>query len=330
MVKHKGGNAVKGKLVLFAFMALFLMVSSVSWAQEFPTKPINILVGAGPGGSQDTSTRLIAKKAEKTLGQPIILNNNPGGAGVVALTITKNMKADGYNLVAVGNGVMICTPHLRKVEYAPEDFVPVLQYAESHIGLYVRGDSQWKTFKEFITYVRQNPDKINYTTPAVGSGMHIAMEYISAQEKGLKWTLVPYTVGDPIVPLLGNHVQATSGSIAPTSIPHLKSGTLRLLAVYSDKRLKMFPDVPTIKELGYDFAWDNKSLLLAPKATSPAIVTKLEDILRKAAADPEYVKTIEGMLMDPTYMSSADVKKYITTLNPRMAKLISQLNIPKE
>jgi tripartite-type tricarboxylate transporter receptor subunit TctC len=315
-------------IVLFGL--LFLVTVSLSFAQEFPTKPVNVIVGAGPGGAIDTSTRVLGRKSEKILGQPVILTNNSGGAGVVALTLLKSQKPDGYNLVGLSNTSLVVTPHLRNVAYTPDDFTPIVQYAENHSGLYVRGDSPWKTFKEFITFAKQNPDKVNYTTTTVGSGMHVAMEFMSAQEGGIKWTLVPYTTGDPIIPLLGNHVNACSSSIAPTGLPHLKSGSLRLLAVYGERRLKLFPDVPTLLELGYDYTWESKSLLMAPKGVSPALVKRLEDAFRQATADPEYIKTLEQMVIEPTYVGSDNTKKYFADAYPRFGKLIDRLKIPKE
>jgi tripartite-type tricarboxylate transporter receptor subunit TctC len=330
MKKWNKKNKIIGMQLFIFLFAVFLTTSSVSLAQEFPTKSINILIGGGPGGAQDTSVRLLAKQAEKILGQPLVLNNNAGGAGVVALTILKSQKPDGYSLMGGSNTILVATPHLRDVGYTPEDFVPILQYAANHSGLYVRGDSPWKTFKEFIAYVKQNPGKINYTTTTVGSGMHIAMEFVAAKEGGLKWTAVPYTTGDPVVPLLGSHVQAASTSIAPTTLPHIKSGTLRLLAVYADKRVKTFPDVPTLKELGYDYSWEGESILFAPKGTPAPVLKKLDDVFRQAASSPEFIKTLESMVIDPEYRNSADTKKRLADTYTRMGKIIDQLKIPKE
>jgi len=328
--QQKRGKLMGKRLFLFLFAIFFLMVSSVSMAQEFPTKPVNITISAGPGGSQDTSVRLLAKRAEKILGQPLILTNNAGGAGVVALTILKTQKPDGYDLVGGSNAMLVAIPHLRNVDYVPDDFVPILEYAQTSYGIYVRGDSPWKTLKELVAYAKQNPGKISYTTTSVGSGMHLGMEAVAATEGGLKWTAVPYLTGDPVIPLLGSHVQAAATTIAPTTLPHIKSGTLRILAVMSEKRVKMFPDLPTLKELGYDYSWEGESILFAPKGTPEPVLKKLDDAFKQATTDPEFVKTLESMVIEPTYRNSADTKKRIADTYTRMGKYINQFKIPRE
>ena len=231
---------------------------------EYPERPITIIVGFDPGAASDIMTRTIAAGAEKQLGKPIIIENKGGGGGSVALGIVANAKPDGYTLCAVPNVSMIDTALMQKVTYKPlKSFTPIVAHsAAEHTALLVKSDAPWKNFKEFIDYAKKNPGKVKYSTSGVGTGMHVAMEVI-AHKEGIKWVHVPFKGAAPATTaLLGGHVDACSAGIGYQ--PHVLSGALRILADHGLKRQAAFPNVPTLKELGYEFYNDTMHAIVGP------------------------------------------------------------------
>jgi tripartite-type tricarboxylate transporter receptor subunit TctC len=275
----------------------------------------------------DNSTRLLASAAEKFLGQPFVVTNNSGGAGSVGFGIVAKEKPDGYHLIGSQFGPLIWNAQFRTVTYKLEDFIPILQHSLAPIGLVVRADSPWKTLKEFVEYAKQNPGKVTYTAIGTGSPQHLAMEYIAKQE-GIQWILVPYPGGDPNYPLLGGHVTACSSGPALTAF--VKAGSLRLLAAYGERRMKVFPEVPTLRELGYDFIETLGFSILAPKGTPPSIVRKLEDAFRKGMDNSEFIRYVEKVGMEVSYRNSEDTKKFLEEAYVRAGKMVKELKIPKE
>jgi tripartite-type tricarboxylate transporter receptor subunit TctC len=324
-MKQKGWK--RGKMV-FVFGFLFILVPVFSFAQQYPTKPINVLVGFAPGGTMDISTRVLASKAEKFLGQPFIISNNGGGGGSVALGIVAKERPDGYYLAGCTSTGLIRIPQFRPVPYKLEDFIPIMHFGAPQTGLVVKADSPWKTLRELVEYAKKNPGKVTYSSTGVGSPMHLAMEYVAKQE-GIQWTHVPYPGSTPaLTALMGGHVTAQSGSTE--WIPQVKAGEVRLLATHGEKRMKIFPDVPTFRELGYDFINETVFMAAAPKGTPSPIVKKLEEAFHKAMDDPEFIQTMERMEIEITYRNSEDTKKYLEEAYARLGKMIIELKIPKE
>jgi tripartite-type tricarboxylate transporter receptor subunit TctC len=276
----------------------------------------------------DISTRAIASKAEKFLGQPFLISNNGGGGGTVAAGIIAKQKPDGYNLLACTSTTLIRIPQYRTVTYSHNDFVPVMQHASTESGVAVRADSSFKTLKDLVEFAKKNPGKVSYSTLGVGSPMHLCMEYIAKQE-GVTWTHVPYGGSMPAVTaLLGGHVTAASASTEWK--PFVLEGRLRLLVTHGEKRMKVFPDVPTMKELGYDFYNDTTFLLVAPKGTPMPVVKKLEDAFQKAFADPEYLDILAKIDHVPAFRNSEETRKFLEVAYVVNGKWIAELKIPKD
>src|SRR5512135_3535768 len=300
-----------------------------AWGQSaYPTKPVNILISFSPGGVVDISTRALTAKAEKSLGQPFVLSNNGGGGGAVAAAIVSTQKPDGYNLLSCTSTTLIRIPQYRTVPYSLDDFVPIMQHASTESGLAVRADSPFKTLKDLVDYARKNPGKVTYSTLGIGSPMHLSMEFIAKQE-GITWTHVPYPGSMPsVTALLGGHVTATSASTEWK--PFVLDGTLRLLATHGLKRMQTFPNVPTMKELGYDFYNDTTFVIMAPKGTPMPIVKKLEDAFHKAFNDPDYHAVLARIDHVPAFRDSEDTMKFLKHAYEVNGKWIAELRIPKE
>lgn len=313
---------------LYGLLLSIILIPLSSPAQQYPTKPINMVVAFSPGGA-DFVTRVLANKTEKLLGQPFIISNNGAGGGSVALGVLAKERPDGYHLVSAMTTFLTLTPHFRAVPYRYQDFVPVMSYGSPSLGLAVKADSPWKTLKEFLDYAKQNPGKVTYSTGGAGTAMHIAMEYVGKQE-GIKWTHVPYPGGPAALPpLLGGHVTAafTGGT---DMLPHVQAGTVRPLVFNSEKRIKTYPNVPTFKELGYDVISETLSVILAPKGTPQAIVKKLQEVFQKGMDDPEFTQAMEKTVFEIKYRNSEEMTKYVEEAYVRLGKRVTELKIAKE
>jgi tripartite-type tricarboxylate transporter receptor subunit TctC len=323
--RRRNGWMTVSKLTILAVTLLLLPCSL--FAQKYPTKSINLIISSQTAGSHDMSTRTLATPAEKTLGQPFVVINKAEGAGSVALGILARARADGYYIGSAQSYNFTLIPLLRKVTYKLEDFVPVITFAKIPMVIAVRTDSGWNTFKDLVDYAKKNPGKITYSLSGISSAYYVTMEYIRHKE-GIEWAAMPYPSGNPYIPLLGKHVQVTASG--PTVLPNVKSGELRVLAVINAKRWKALPEVPTLKELGYDFSEESLFSIVVPKATPPAIVSKLHDAFQGALNDPGFVKYVENMGMEVSYMDSASSMKFLRQEKDNHSHLIKLLKIQTE
>ena len=320
-MKTHGMRIVNGFICGF----LLVLIPVVSFGQDFPTKPVNLIVTFAPGGTLDTSTRMLAAKAEQFLGQPVIVSNVGGGGGSVALAQVATKNPDGYTITSCTSTGLIRIPQLRDVPYGPADFIPVMHFCSVQSGVVVKSDSPYKTFKDLIEFARKNPGKVTYATSGAGSPMHMAMEFVAIKE-GIKGTHVPQTGGAPGLPaVLGGHVTAMSDSTE--WLPHVKEGSLRLLVTHGEARMKIFPDVPTLRDLGYDFINETVFMIAAPKGTPAPVIKKLDESFRKAMDDPQFIQTISNIAFEVSYRNSEDTKKYLDDAYIRFGEMIKNLGL---
>ncbi len=328
----KGENRMGSSSWWAVFLVFFFCLGLVperGFAQEkYPAKPINFLIGFPAGGTTDVCARPLVAAASKTLGQPIVIVNKPGGASAVAVATLKNEKPDGYTIGILGSGAVL-SQHMRKVPYdSAKDFTPIMQYAVYLYGLVVQADSPWKTFKEFIEYAKNNPGKIRYSTAGPGSPQHLVMERLALKEK-IKWTHIPFPGGGPAVTaLLGGHVEACSQTTEWKR--HVESGRLRLLAVYGEKRMIDFPNTPTLLDLGYDISAASLISIAGPKGVSPQIVEVLHPAFKKAMDDPDFIKVSRQLDQPAVYRSPEDLGKHLVKMNAELDELIRGLGIREE
>jgi tripartite-type tricarboxylate transporter receptor subunit TctC len=282
---------------VFIIMLLSLAFSAPAIA-AYPDRPITILVGFVPGGSMDLSTRALAKSAEKILGQPIVIENKPGGTGTVALASLLAQKHDGYTLCGTPSSVLIRVSQQQQVPFkAFTSFKPVIGFAEPQLGIVVKNDAPWKTLKEMTAEAAKHPGNFKYATTGMGSTTHAAVEEIAGKDK-LQLIHIPYKGSmEALTALLGGHVEFAS--LTSELVPAVKAGQARLLAVMSEKRSPKYPRVPTMKELGYGFTNDAVFAIVAPSDIDPAIAKKLEDAFIAAAKSREYLETLDRINMIP-------------------------------
>jgi len=275
----------------------FFALGSLALSQEFPTRPIEYIVGYPPGGVQDPQARGLSKALEKYLGQPMVVVNKPGVGGALALTYLANQKPDGYTLGQAAASVFIQIPFIEKVTYKIEDFCYLMGFGTQLHGLSVKADAPWKTFREFLDYAKKNPGKVKFATYSPVSTTCIVMDLI-AKEEGIDWTHIPYKGDGPsITALLGGHVDAIA--VANGQVPHLRQGTLRLLTIFNSEAFKEFPNVPSLKSLGYTFPMLSTMTAytgaIGPKGIKPEILRKLEDAFTKAAKDPVFLNVMDSL-----------------------------------
>jgi tripartite-type tricarboxylate transporter receptor subunit TctC len=296
--------------------------------EKYPTKPINFVIGYPAGGTTDVCARPLVMAASKILGQPIVVLNKPGGGSAVAVASLKIEKPDGYTIGVLPSGAVL-SQHMRQVPYdSVKDFTPIMQYAEYLIGLAVRSDSPWKTFKEFIDYAKANPGKVRYSTAGSGTPQHLVMERLALKEK-IKWTHIPFQGGGPAVTaVLGGHVEAVSQTTEWKA--HVESGRLRLLAVYEEKRMADFPNVPTLLDLGYDITAASLISIVGPKGLSPHIVGTLHGAFKKAMEDPDFIKVSRQVDQPSLYRGPADLAKHLVKMNEEVGGLIKSLGLREE
>lgn len=276
-----------------------LIYSGPTYA-AYPERPITILVGFVPGGSMDLSTRALAKSAEKILGQSVIIENKPGGTGTVALASLLSQKPDGYILCGTPSSVLIRVSQQQQVPFKPfTSFKPIIGFTEPQLGIVVKSDAPWKTLKDLAADAAKHPGKFKYATTGVGSTTHAAVEEIAAKDR-LQMIHIPYKGSmEALTALMGGHVEFAS--LTSELVPAVKAGQAKLLAVISEKRSPKYPDVPTMKELGYDFANDAVFAIVAPSDIDPAIAKKLEDAFAQAAKSKDYLETLDKINMIPVY-----------------------------
>jgi tripartite-type tricarboxylate transporter receptor subunit TctC len=283
-------------LVTTVCMIVFCVDTNIALAQEglFPSKPINLIIGAAPGAATELPTRALAKAAEKFLGQPIVCSNVPGAAGARAMGQVLKAKPDGYTLVNVNCAGQI-TSIVEKLNYAlPDDFSPIIQFQTIPLPFLVRKDAPWKTWQEIIKYAREHKGMVTVAIFGSKGTPWLVLHQIEKRENA-KFIFAPYPGGgEAATAILGGHVAAT---ITVSSIAYAKSGELKLLLVFSDHRLKDFPDVPTAIELygsegvAFDGGYNG---IVAPKGLPKPILVKLHDAFKKATDDQDFIKVSKG------------------------------------
>jgi tripartite-type tricarboxylate transporter receptor subunit TctC len=293
---------------LIGFLCFSFGGGVLALAEEYPSKPITFVVPYPAGGSTDVTGRVLANAAKKYFGQPIIVENKGGGGGTVGPNLVIAKPADGYTLGIMASTTVTISWHMGKCNFDPiGDVKHIMRYTGYLYGFVVRADSPWKTFQDFVRYVKQNPEKVTYGTTGVGTGPHLAMEQISFLA-GMKMTHVPYKGGAECnSALLGGHVDSVSDSTSWG--PLVDAGKFRLLVVYTGTRSARYPDVPTLKELGFDMVFPSPLEIMGPKALPQPIVQKVHDSFRKAIEDPEYQAVLKKYDMTTTYLNSEDCEK---------------------
>jgi len=290
-----------------------LLAAPVLAQDIYPSRPITMVVPFPPGGVADLTGRPTAFAMEKSLKQRIIVENKAGAGGAVGMAAVANAKADGYTIMMALSSISIIPPAERlfdrKPAYEMSQLAPIALISADPTVLVVRGDSPWKTVKDFIDDAKNRPEKINYSSSGIYGTLHMAME-IFASAAGIKLWHVPYQGGGPAVTaLIGGQVDALASGPSAV-IGQIKAGKLRPLASWGEKRLASLPDVPTFKELGYNAEFYIWSGLFAPAGTPAPIMQALRNAVRQAVEDPDFKRTMEKIETPVYYLDAPEFQQF--------------------
>jgi tripartite-type tricarboxylate transporter receptor subunit TctC len=293
----------------------FAAVAPLAAAEDtYPSKPIQMVVPFPPGGVADITGRPTAQFMSRILKQPIVIVNKPGAGGAIGMATVAKGRPDGYTLLMALSSVSIIPVaerlQGRPASYSLQELAPVALISADPTVLVVRADGPYKSLKDFVVAAKANPGKINYASSGVYGTLHVAME-IFANAAGIKLYHIPYQGGGPAVTaLLGSQVDAlASGPSA--AIGQIKAGRMRALAVWGDKRLAAMPEVPSMKELGYNAEFYIWSGLFLPAGTPPVITTRLRNTVRQVVNEPEFKDAMAKIDTPIAYLDAPEFAKFV-------------------
>jgi tripartite-type tricarboxylate transporter receptor subunit TctC len=288
-------------------------ISTASAQDAYPSKPIAMVVPFPPGGVADIVARPFAEAMSRNLNVPIVIENKPGAGGGIGMGFVAKSKADGYTLLLALSSISILPEADRVTGRTPlfqlDQLVPIARLTADPTVLAVRADSPWKTLQDFVADARRRPGAITYGSSGNYGTMHVPMEMF-ASSAGVKLLHVPYTgAGPAVVGLLGGNIDAVASGPS-TVVTHVRSGKLRVLASWGDRRLASLPDVPTLIESGYDTVFFQWSALFAPAGTPETVVARLREAARASAIDPRFVAALATVETPIQYMDAPELQRF--------------------
>jgi tripartite-type tricarboxylate transporter receptor subunit TctC len=312
-----------------AVVCIAMAASAASFGQDggrFPTKPITFIVPWPAGGSTDITMRAVADVASKHLGQPIVVDNRAGASGTLGpATMAAGAKPDGYTIAQMPITVFR-VPMMQKATWNPaRDFTYIAHLTGYTFGIIARADGPFKTWNDVIAYAKDNPGKVTYGTPGAATSLHIGMEQI-ANASGIKLTQVPFKgAAESSAAVLGGHTMLAAEGTSWK--PLVDSGQLRVLMIWTDKRSPNWPDVPTLRDLGYPFSYDSPFGIAGPKGMDPAVVKKLHDAFKVAIEDKSVVELLARYDMPVRYMDSAEYTKFVDVVTMQERAVLERIGL---
>jgi tripartite-type tricarboxylate transporter receptor subunit TctC len=308
-VRH-GFGAGRYLFALAVIVAVLGCLASAR-AQEWPSRPVRIIVPYGPGGIGDLLVRLMTERLAKMFGQSFILENRPGGGGVLGMEYAARSAADGYTLVQAGGSQFSVVPLMQKLNYDPvKDLAPISIIAANGMALAVNPDLPVHSVRELLDYAKANPGKLNYGTGGVGTSSHLVPAAFAARA-GLDMVAIPYqSTPASVLAVINGTVQVFFGNI-PDIAESYRSGRVRLLALSNAERIPQFPDLPTVAETVPGFVMTGWNGFFAPAGTPPPIIRRLSQAIAAICRDPDVVKTMTSLSLEPVGNSPEQVAETI-------------------
>jgi tripartite-type tricarboxylate transporter receptor subunit TctC len=299
-------------LALLVALGVALPLAAAA-AESFPTRPINVVAPFPPGGVADLMARPTAAAMEKVLKSPVVVQNKSGAAGAVGMAYVANSKPDGYTLLMALSSISII-PEAdklfdRKPAYTMDQLVPIGLISADPTILVCRADRPWKSVKELVDDAKKRPGQISYSSSGIYGTLHMAMEMLVASA-GIQLKHVPTNgAGPALTALLGGHVDCLASGPAVV-LPHIKAGKLRALAGWGEKRVEVLPDLPTLKELGYDAEFYIWAGLFAPRGTPEPVMKKLRETVKAAVEDADFKAAMAKMETPVAYKDAPEFQKF--------------------
>ena len=306
---------------------LAILPFSNALAQAFPNKPIRLVVPYPPGGGADGNARSLAQPMAALLGQPIVVENKPGASGILAANAVLQSPADGYTML-FDTFPYVVNAVLHKLPFDPiKDLLPVSQAINMPLILVVPADTPFKSMQELITFAKANPGKLNYGSYGAGGAAHLAAELL-ARDAGIDWVHVPYKGGAPaMADVLAGRLSAYFTNPI-TGLAHIQSGKIRALATTGAQRMKVLPDVPTVKELGYkDFEVVEWNGFFVAAGTPTDVIAKLSESVKLATQQPEVQKRMAAQGVEPVGNSPKEFGAFLQGQIEKWAALVKSNNI---
>ncbi len=319
MIRRKTVSTVLAILVALSF-------SANAFSADYPSKAVQMLIPFGAGGSADSMGRMIAKAAEKHLGQNIVAVNRPGAGGGIMLTALHEAKPDGYTIGWGSTGILTAT-NIGNVPFKHDVFTHVARIGYSTMPIAVRADAPWNSFEEFAAYAKENPNKIKIGNAGTGSATHLTPIFLE-KELGLQFVHVPLGAKRRVPSLLGGEVEAICVPL-PEVAGQVQAGKAKILVIPSAERDPGFPDVPTMKELGYDVVIELFRGISIPKGTPDDIVAKLEGAFEKGSQEPEFIEFAKKNSFNISFMNMEEFNKYILPMDDMIAKVMTETGLKK-
>jgi tripartite-type tricarboxylate transporter receptor subunit TctC len=316
--------------VLAKIVGLMLALTTAVAAQDYPAKPVRIVVPFAPGGINDVVGRILATQLSARLGKQFVVDNRTGAGGVVGTELVANAPKDGYTLLIVS------LPHtvnasLQKLNYDPiNSFTPIAILASGPNILAVNAELPVKSVKELIALAKEKPGQLQYASGGVGGNLHLSAELFKLTA-GIDILHVPFRGGGPaVIDVVGGHTKMIIATVT-TVAPHVRSGKLRALGVTGTKRTPVFPDVPTIAEAGVPgYEAGNWIGIVAPAGTPAAVVAKLHSEISAVQDSPEFQKQIESDGAEVVRMSSADFGAFMVREIAKWERVVKEGGIKAE
>ena len=311
---------------LFIGSALAAAAAAPAAAQEWPTKPLRIVVPYPPGGPSDVATRIVIERAAQILKQPVMYDNKAGASGMIGAEYLKNQTPDSHTFLTTTTAMVCITRHLQPIPFDPEkDFLTVSRMATSWGIMAIHPSVPARTLAEFVAYCKANPAKVNFASSGLATITHLFGERLCF-EAGIKMTHVPYRGSAPATnALVAGEVQV---QFDQTCLPHVKAGKLVGLAMLSEVRHPDFPEIPTLMEQGYGKdGGDSWFGILAPAGTPPEVVARLDKAIGEALRAPDVVQKAHAGGLRVTYLGPTDFRTTITNETKMFGEIIQKGNI---
>lgn len=313
-------------LVRFIVAAFAFAIAPLSWSQSWPARPVRVIVNVPPGGGIDQITRAVTPRLGEAFGQPFVVENRVGAGGVIGLETVAKSAPDGYTLLSTIGSIVVTGPFLYKLRFDIEkDLVPVAPLARTLMFLVVRQSLPVKNVSELIAHARANPGKLNFGSPGIGTGPHIAAEMMLRAAK-LQAAHVPYKgSAETMAALLGDTIDFAFDP--GSAVRQARSGRLRLLAVANAARTPLAPDTPTLAEAGADVDASTVHGVYAPGGTPRDLVTRLNREIDRVLRTDEARKVIAAVSAEQVSASPEEFDRQLRHDRQRFGAIIREANI---